>query len=182
MRPAYLPPARVPDGGDGWLAEIAAGATRRGPLRLGGQAPAPESAHGRRGGLVDEAGGRRLSTRITRTDVDGWWTFPVTLDGKAMALGADTSSLMTVISETTAQRAGLSATGDPWFVRSFQGTVAGPMLTVAQMRIGETLIPDVDVVIVPKLPDGLEGMIGTEVLSRVQLKEISGRSWKASAR
>lgn len=121
-------------------------------------------------------------SKVKRGELAGWWTFPVALDGKELALGGDTSSLVTVVSEAAAQRVGLSATGDPWFLRSFQGTVAGPMLHVAQMRIGETIIPDVDVVVLPSVPDGLDGMIGGDVLSRVELKEVAGTNWKVVGR
>ena len=117
-----------------------------------------------------------------RGELAGWWTFPVALDGKELALGGDTSSLVTVVAEAAAQRLGLSATGDPWFLRSFQGTVAGLMLHVAEMRIGETIIRDVDVVVLPTVPDGLDGMIGGDVLSRVELKEVSGTNWKVVGR
>jgi hypothetical protein len=118
------------------------------------------------------------SSKVTRTDIGRWWVFPVSLDGKAILMGADSSAAVSVVSQDTAAKLGLPVSGDPWFVRSFQGTVAGPMVHVATLQIGTVVVPDVDVVVVESVPDNVPGMMGTDVLSRIHLAEESGVHWK----
>ncbi len=115
---------------------------------------------------------------VRRDEIEGWWLFPVTLDGKETRLGVDTSAAISIISRDTATALGVSTDGDPWFARSFQGTVAGPKLRIAQLGIGKLTLAGVDVLVVDRLPDHLPGMIGGDVLSRIRLTEDRGLLWK----
>jgi predicted aspartyl protease len=115
---------------------------------------------------------------VKREESEGWFLFPVKLDGKATRLGADTSAAVTVISEETATALGIPLDGEPWFVKSFQGVVAGPMVRVDALQIGDLTVKGVDVVVLESLPDKLPGMLGGDVLSRVRLTEEKGVLWK----
>lgn len=117
---------------------------------------------------------------VKREESEGWFLFPVKLDGKDTRLGADTSAAITVISEQTATALGIPLDGEPWFVQSFQGVVAGPMVRVEALRIGELTVTGVDVVVLESLPDKLPGMLGGDVLSRIRLTEERGVAWKVA--
>ncbi len=121
-------------------------------------------------------------TEVKQTPLQSWWTFPVSVNGTSLQLGADTGSGITVIRKD-AVPALTPLPADPWLFKNFQGTIAGQLARVDQFGIGSFIIAGVDVMLVDELPDGLQGMMGADLLSRISLKgQEKGDLWTVQGR
>lgn len=57
------------------------------------------------------------------------------------------------------------------------GTSAGTLSRLPNAQLGEIAVPDLDVLVVDELPEGIDGMFGVNFLTRVDLDRQDEKHW-----
>lgn len=123
----------------------------------------------------------RGQTVLRSTVIDGWHTLPVSFGEVDAALGLDGSALWTMISADFAAEIGLQTDPEPVYLNLEGKVVEARVGEVSALRIGTLVLPKVTVWVVPQLPQGLRGVLGQNVLARVEIEKEGGTRWRIGA-
>jgi clan AA aspartic protease (TIGR02281 family) len=107
-----------------------------------------------RDGLPVERSGRSLHVSAT-------------ISGHPARLLVDTGATTTVLSAGLARALGSRARGGPVDVRTAAGVVKAELHEVADLRIGGLRLPRLEVVVLERVPEGADGLLGMDVLERL---------------
>lgn len=122
----------------------------------------------------------RWETKM-RVTPDEWFTFGIEVSGPSgkvpAAFGSDSSGPYTVIARPLASKLGIPLDGPSLVSRSFMGTSAGTLSRLPNAQLGEIAVPDLDVLVVDELPEGIDGMFGVNFLTRVDLDREDEKHW-----
>jgi hypothetical protein len=125
----------------------------------------------------------RGTVEIAHKSQEGMYVFPVKIGGKDVDLGVDFTSAYTVLTKETAARLGISTEGAPDLTtKTFAGQAPGKLVMVPAIQIGTIKVEPLEVVVVDSLPKGMQGTMGGDVTSRVDLEQNGEKSWKFTAR
>ena len=93
------------------------------------------------------------------------------------AFGSDSSGPYTVVSKALATKLGIPLDGPSLVARSFMGTTAGTLSRLPLAQLGEIAVPDLAVLVVDTLPEGVDGMFGINFLTRVDMDRVDDKHW-----
>lgn len=99
---------------------------------------------------------------------------PATLDGVSGTFMIDTGASLVVVSKTFADRAKVAPTGRTVPVVTGGGTVQGTLGKVKTISFQGVTVGDVDVVVLKDI-SGYDGVVGMNVLSRLEMTQRDGR-------
>ena len=95
------------------------------------------------------------------------WTVEATLDGRVHGLFLlDTGASYCVIAPSLARRLALAPTGSTATVHTANGLVRAPLVRVRVLELGGTRTHDVQAIVHDAVGDGLDGVIGLNLLNR----------------
>lgn len=121
---------------------------------------------------------QRVSGDETRVDMasDGHFWLNASINGVPRRFLVDTGATLTAISENTARDAQVpqKTMRQTLLMRTANGTVRAEVATIAELRFGNILARDLDVVIAPGL--GETNVIGMNFLSRLESWRVEGRT------
>lgn len=139
-----------------------------------------------RGRLTTDAGCGALrvdgQARLKHTDtIDGWYTFDLMVGDTPARIGVDSSSPYTIVSADLAQKLALPTATEPLITRCFLGTMAGRLTRLPPVHLGDIEVKELDALVADTLPEGVDGMLGINFLTRVDM-DRDGKLWRFSAR
>lgn len=85
----------------------------------------------------------------------------------------DTGASTVVVTQALADRLGLQVTGEPILLETASSQVTGRMAMLGTVKVQGLIARRVPTVVLPTLPDGVDGLLGLSFLSRFDLMQTS---------
>ncbi len=123
------------------------------------------------------------AAKLEQKSVGGWYVFPVKLAGQDAELGVDFSAGHTIISRALATKVGAKTEGAMELTaKGVAGTITGHLVTIPSIEIGTIKLAPVEAIVVDKLPNDVQGMMGADVTSRIEMARVADTTWTFAAR
>lgn len=110
------------------------------------------------------------AAKITHEEVRNLYVFPATIEGVNVALGMDSATAFSYMSKAAFSKIpNTKPLGQRVEFRTAYGKLEGDLYQVNGVTLGEMAIGPFDMVVVPRLEDRMDGMLGASVQSRLRM-------------
>lgn len=124
------------------------------------------------------AGAVTAGGKVSQDPSEGYWRFETQLKEQTLWLGLDSSAPYSYVGdEAFATAEGVALVQENLSMKTGTGTLEGDLYRVDRIQLGDVSIANVQVMHVPRVIGGLDGFLGLDVVTRMNMREESEGVW-----